>query len=413
MSVYHFGDYRFDPERWILQGPECSVEVRRKAAQLLAHLLDHPGILVPKDDLFRAVWPNTAVTDNTLMQTVQEVRRLLGDNPRRPRFIKTFPRRGYQWVGPAVELTSGSVSSPVETEKDPKKLDDGHGRRRSIGITTMGLLAGVAAVLGYVYKTSQTPAVQAFGEGERALATVGPTVAREHFAEALELDPSMTRARVALALTLELTGDWSRSLELYQQALEQSKEAQLRLATLRGLAGLAILRMHLNEAEAFLRQASRLVEATADLGAQPWILRGLLLVHGLSGRPGRPRGRCRDGPRARASEAAATSRFHSPTDTVSLLGSRSCLAVPTKLRTVLSRYREAGDLGNQAVVLHQLANRPELSTAERRQLHEEALRLFHEIGHRRGIARTLADIGFLDVMELDEVKATESLEASA
>jgi DNA-binding winged helix-turn-helix (wHTH) protein len=50
-----------------LHGPEQSVTVRRKVALLLTHLLEHPGQLLSKEELFQAIWPDTAVTDNTLM----------------------------------------------------------------------------------------------------------------------------------------------------------------------------------------------------------------------------------------------------------------------------------------------------------------------------------------------------------
>jgi TolB-like protein/tetratricopeptide (TPR) repeat protein len=53
---------------------------------------------VSKADLFAAVWPDVAVTDDALTTCIQELRRVLGDDAKRPQFIETRPRRGYQFV---------------------------------------------------------------------------------------------------------------------------------------------------------------------------------------------------------------------------------------------------------------------------------------------------------------------------
>ena len=90
-----FDRYVLDLERGclLLQGSE--IALRPKTFAVLHYLVENCGRLVSKDELFAAVWPNLAVTDDVLVQSIGELRRALdaGDGPR---LIKTVPRRGYR-----------------------------------------------------------------------------------------------------------------------------------------------------------------------------------------------------------------------------------------------------------------------------------------------------------------------------
>jgi adenylate cyclase len=90
------------------------IALRPKTFAVLRHLIENSGRLVSKDELFAAVWPNIATTDDTLVQSIGELRRALGDDG--PRLIKTVPRRGYRFE-PAVSAI-GPVERP-ETDKTP------------------------------------------------------------------------------------------------------------------------------------------------------------------------------------------------------------------------------------------------------------------------------------------------------
>ena len=71
------------------------ITLRPKTFAVLRHLVESSGRLVSKDELFAAVWPNLAVTDDALVQSIGELRRGLGDDG--ARLIKTIPRRGYRF----------------------------------------------------------------------------------------------------------------------------------------------------------------------------------------------------------------------------------------------------------------------------------------------------------------------------
>ena len=113
-----FGEFRFQPDTgqlW-LRGEE--VRLTPKAADVLKILVSHAGAPVSKGDLFASVWPDVAVTDDALTTCIQELRRLLGDDAKRPQFIETRHRRGYQFIAPVSREdtpapVTGSKTSPA------------------------------------------------------------------------------------------------------------------------------------------------------------------------------------------------------------------------------------------------------------------------------------------------------------
>jgi DNA-binding winged helix-turn-helix (wHTH) protein len=93
-AVYRFDQFTVDLGRGTLRGPDgTDVALRPKAFSLLCHLLEHPGELHSREDLFEALWPGVIVTDDSLTQCVSDLRRALGN--RANHVLRTLPRRGY------------------------------------------------------------------------------------------------------------------------------------------------------------------------------------------------------------------------------------------------------------------------------------------------------------------------------
>ncbi len=83
--------------------------LRPKTFAVLRYFTENSGRLVSKDEFFAAVWPNLAVTDDVLVQSIGELRRALGDDG--PQLIKTIPRRGYRFKSEVSADTSAHQSS--------------------------------------------------------------------------------------------------------------------------------------------------------------------------------------------------------------------------------------------------------------------------------------------------------------
>ena len=97
-AFWEFGPFRVDPVKRTLLRDEVTVSLPGKALDVLLVLLQNHGTTVTKDELMKAVWPDTFVEEGNLSQTVFVLRKTLGDVDGRI-FIVTEPRKGYRFVG--------------------------------------------------------------------------------------------------------------------------------------------------------------------------------------------------------------------------------------------------------------------------------------------------------------------------
>src|SRR5687768_7013656 len=96
---YAFGPFVLDPEQLLLTQAGEALNLPPKALETLRILLENRDRIVDKEELMEAVWPETFVEENNLNQCVSSLRKALGDTPRQPRYIATFPGKGYRFVG--------------------------------------------------------------------------------------------------------------------------------------------------------------------------------------------------------------------------------------------------------------------------------------------------------------------------
>src|SRR5271154_3621101 len=73
--------------------------------EVLVALLDRPGEVVTREELRQKIWPSDTAGDfdQGLNRAINKVREALGDSAETPRFVETFPRRGYRFVGSIIE----------------------------------------------------------------------------------------------------------------------------------------------------------------------------------------------------------------------------------------------------------------------------------------------------------------------
>jgi TolB-like protein len=107
-----FGEYRFEPPSGRLWSGEREVRLTPKAAAVLSALLAQPGEPVSKQALFASVWPRTVVSDDALTSCIQELRKALSDDPKKPRFIETRHRRGYRFVAEVAPSGDQAATAP-------------------------------------------------------------------------------------------------------------------------------------------------------------------------------------------------------------------------------------------------------------------------------------------------------------
>lgn len=120
--TYRFGDFTLDLGRGSLSRFGDEVKLRPKVFEALKYLVDNPGRLIAKEELAKAIWPDSFVTDDSLVQCTVELRRALKDTEQQ--FIKTIPRRGYLFA--AAVSQSNDLTALPENTREPAV--ESHGR---------------------------------------------------------------------------------------------------------------------------------------------------------------------------------------------------------------------------------------------------------------------------------------------
>src|SRR5271168_5128329 len=95
-ELYEFGPFRVDPEKEILLRAGEPVQLTPKTFQILLVLVRHGQAVVTKDDLMKAVWPDTFVEEANLSRNVFMLRKALGESSPGQRYIITVPGQGYR-----------------------------------------------------------------------------------------------------------------------------------------------------------------------------------------------------------------------------------------------------------------------------------------------------------------------------
>lgn len=114
MAILEFTQFQFDDSRACLYVDGKEIKLRNKVANLLSYLIQHKDRVLSKEELLNELWQHGDYRENSLIQSIRELRLALGDNAKAPIYIKTYPQRGYQWLA--------EVSSPAEstTSAPPK-----------------------------------------------------------------------------------------------------------------------------------------------------------------------------------------------------------------------------------------------------------------------------------------------------
>lgn len=100
------GRWTFDRSLNTLSCGDDVVRIEPKVADLLQMLAERAGDVVSRAELLDRVWPGVVVGDEALSQSINKLRRALGDTSREASYVQTVPKRGYRLIA--------AVNSPVD-----------------------------------------------------------------------------------------------------------------------------------------------------------------------------------------------------------------------------------------------------------------------------------------------------------
>src|SRR5215469_13422025 len=116
--IYEFSDFRLDPDQRTLMRNGEPVTLAPKPFDTLLFMLQNRGRTLEKNEFMKALWPESFVEEGNLSQNIFVVRRVLGDGQNGRFFIKTIPRRGYQFIASVrqVDIPNAAMQSSLQAE---------------------------------------------------------------------------------------------------------------------------------------------------------------------------------------------------------------------------------------------------------------------------------------------------------
>src|SRR5215831_11734942 len=111
-QIYEFGPFRLEVgERRLLREGQ-PIPLRAKVFDTLCLLVENHGTLVTKDELMRAVWPDSVVEEGNLAHNLTVLRKALDDKGSAP-LIQTVSGQGYRFLGNVRTLGGGAMQVPA------------------------------------------------------------------------------------------------------------------------------------------------------------------------------------------------------------------------------------------------------------------------------------------------------------
>ncbi|HEY8592124.1 MAG TPA: winged helix-turn-helix domain-containing protein [Sphingomicrobium sp.] len=195
------GSFRFDNfvldsgDRQLLRDGQ-PVELNSRYLDALGLLVREQGRLVSKDRFMDEVWRGVPVTDEALTQCIRTLRRQLGDDVSRPRFIETVPKHGYRFIADVQPAAEAPSATPTRSTKDWAKVGALGG-----AATVGGGMAGFIGGLIYGFAAASHPDA---GAGALSILLV---------VQCLSIAVAMMGgAGVGFGIALAGTSDWRRSV---------------------------------------------------------------------------------------------------------------------------------------------------------------------------------------------------------
>ncbi|MFT5543537.1 MAG: TolB-like protein/DNA-binding winged helix-turn-helix (wHTH) protein [Glaciecola sp.] len=93
---FYMGKWQCFPDDCYVSDGKQKIKLEPKAMDVLLVLAKADGQLVARDDIFSAVWKNQIIADHVLYNLIANLRKVLEDNPQKPKYLLTVPKKGYR-----------------------------------------------------------------------------------------------------------------------------------------------------------------------------------------------------------------------------------------------------------------------------------------------------------------------------
>lgn len=111
---FNIGQWLVSPQTNTISRDDKVERLEPKLMQVLIFLAENSGDVVSKEQLLGNVWGDTFVSEQVVKVTISELRKAMGDDIRKPQFINTVPKKGYQLIAPVTFNSDLSTALPTQ-----------------------------------------------------------------------------------------------------------------------------------------------------------------------------------------------------------------------------------------------------------------------------------------------------------
>jgi DNA-binding winged helix-turn-helix (wHTH) protein len=124
-EIYKFAEFTLNSAKRTLFKEDVEVKLRDKDFDVLLFLIDNAPAPCSFDEIIEGVWEGTNVENSSVEKAIANIRKILADDARNPRFIKTIRTKGYLFFGDVQKIKEGLAEKPVAQSEDfqPEKIE--------------------------------------------------------------------------------------------------------------------------------------------------------------------------------------------------------------------------------------------------------------------------------------------------
>ena len=122
MERYKIGCFVFEPDSNVVRNTECDesqvIKLDYKHSRILHLLAENQGQIISREKFSQEIWEKTYVSDASINNKICALRRVLGDDPRKPVYIKTHPQLGYELLAPVDKIGNSAELSKIREQTE-------------------------------------------------------------------------------------------------------------------------------------------------------------------------------------------------------------------------------------------------------------------------------------------------------
>ncbi|WP_019028666.1 winged helix-turn-helix domain-containing protein [Colwellia piezophila] len=141
---WQIAQFIFCDQQQTLTSPDGSQQLEPMMVELLSYFCQNNDVIISKDLLIEQVWLGRIVSDNAISKLITKLRKVFSDDARQPKFIATFPKKGYKFIATVTPITEAvlapsadeyhTINQPKTESTPPVKNDTEQGTETRVSL---------------------------------------------------------------------------------------------------------------------------------------------------------------------------------------------------------------------------------------------------------------------------------------